>query len=111
MKIAIPVAENKLTMHFGHCESFAIIEVDSSNKVVNRVDVVPPPHAPGVLPPWLAEQGVNVIIAGGMGQMAQQLFSQQGIKVVVGAPSQSPESLVDDYFAGTLKTGANACDH
>jgi predicted Fe-Mo cluster-binding NifX family protein len=52
-----------------------------------------------------------VIIAGGMGQRAQQIFEQNGIKVVVGAPSHGPEQLVADYCAGTLTSGANLCDH
>jgi predicted Fe-Mo cluster-binding NifX family protein len=59
----------------------------------------------------LAERGVNMIIAGGMGQRAQQLFAQQGIQVVVGASAESPEKLIADFFTGTLETGVNACDH
>lgn len=52
-----------------------------------------------------------MIIAGGMGQRAQELFTQQGIQVVVGAPVESPEKLITDFFAGKLQTGVNACDH
>jgi len=52
-----------------------------------------------------------VIIAGGMGYRAQQLFAQNGIKVVVGAPGNDPESVVSDYLNGTLQTGENPCDH
>ena len=110
MKFAIPLANGKLTMHFGHCSHFALVEVDEQ-KIVGRTDIPAPPHQPGLLPPWLAERGANVIIAGGMGQRAQALFSQQGIKVVVGAPVETPETLVNDYLSGTLKVGANICDH
>jgi predicted Fe-Mo cluster-binding NifX family protein len=46
-----------------------------------------------------------------MGQRAQGLFAQQGIKVVVGAPAEEPEKLALEYLAGTLQTGSNACDH
>jgi predicted Fe-Mo cluster-binding NifX family protein len=112
MKIAIPLAEGKLTMHFGHCASFAIVEVeDKTKKILKREDIAAPPHEPGLLPPWLAERGVNMIIAGGMGQRAQQLFAQQAIKVVVGAAAELPEKLITDYFAGTLQVGDNVCDH
>ena len=112
MKIAIPLAEGKLTLHFGHCASFAIIEVDDqTKKILKREELAAPPHEPGLLPPWLAERGVNMIIAGGMGQRAQQLFAQQGIQVVVGASAESPEKLIADFFTGTLETGVNACDH
>ena len=112
MKIAIPLAEGKLTAHFGHCASFAIVDVeDKTKKILKREDIAAPPHEPGLLPPWLAERGANVIIAGGMGQRAQQLFTQQGIQVVVGAPSETPEKLITDYFSGTLQAGINLCDH
>lgn len=111
-RFAIPTAAGRLCSHFGHCESFAIIEADSETKTLGkREDLVPPPHEPGVLPKWLGEQGVNVIIAGGMGQRAQELFVAQGIQVCVGAPSEVPEALVKAWLEGTLVAGANACDH
>ncbi len=112
MRIAIPLANGRLSMHFGHCEQFAFIDIDpQTGKIVARQDVPAPPHQPGFLPPWMAEQGVNVIIAGGMGQRALSLFAQLGIKVVVGAPSDLPENLVAAYINGTLQTGPNVCDH
>ena len=112
MKVAIPLAQGKLTLHFGHCEQFAIIDVNEETKeITSREDLTPPAHEPGVLPQWLHEQGVNVIIAGGMGQRAQQLFTQNDIKVIVGASSDAPEELVAAYLQGTLETGNNACDH
>jgi len=112
MRIAIPLADGKLCMHFGHCERFALIDADTSSKsITGRKDVVAPPHQPGLLPPWLAERGVKLVIAGGMGQRAISLFQEQGITVVVGAPADTPERLVADYLAGTLETGGNVCDH
>lgn len=112
MKIAIPIAEGKLAMHFGHCAEFALIDVDNTKKTITgQKRLTPPPHEPGVLPRWLHEQGVNVIIAGGMGSRAQALFAENGIKVTVGAPSETPETLIAAYLTGTLQTGANVCDH
>jgi predicted Fe-Mo cluster-binding NifX family protein len=49
MKIAIPTAEGQLAMHFGHCEKFAIIEVEE-NKIVKTEEAIAPPHEAGVLP-------------------------------------------------------------
>lgn len=110
MKFAIPLAEGKLTAHFGHCQEFALINVDGE-EIKTKEILVPPPHEPGVLPKWLHEQGANVIIAGGMGQRAQTLFTEQDIKVIVGAPVEEPEILVKSYLANTLLTGDNLCDH
>ena len=111
MKFAVPTNEGKLCMHFGHCEAFALIDSDAQGNVMNETYVTPPPHEPGVLPRWLAEQGVNCIIAGGMGSRAQQLFAQQGVRVVTGAQEADPKKAVENYLKGTLVTGANTCDH
>ena len=112
MKIAIPLAEGRLSMHFGHCEEFAILEVDEqAKKVLSKSLHQAPPHEPGMLPRWLHELGVNVIIAGGMGQRAQQLFAQNNISVVIGARSEAPDQLVSGYLSGSLQTGDNICDH
>ncbi|MBN2645756.1 MAG: NifB/NifX family molybdenum-iron cluster-binding protein [Desulfuromonadaceae bacterium] len=112
MKIAIPTANNLLAMHFGHCEIFTLITVNPENQVILGTETVQaPPHEPGLLPRWLAEKDVTLVIAGGMGQRAQMLFADQGIQVVVGAPAQSPEALVKSYLGGTLLSGINLCDH
>ena len=108
VKVAIPLAEGRLTTHFGHCASFAILVANKADgSVLSKEEVVPPPHEPGLLPPWLAQQGVNCILAGGMGSRAQQLFAQQGVKVVTGAQEEDPRMAVESYLKGTLVTGAN----
>ena len=112
MRIAIPLADGKLAMHFGHCERFALLDVDPEKKtIVRKEEVGAPEHQPGLLPRWLGERGATVIIAGGMGARAQELFSEHKIAVVVGAPAETPETLATAYLAGTLKTGGNVCDH
>jgi len=112
MKIAVPVANGRLCLHFGHCSQFVIHEVDAaSRRTLRREYLTPPAHEPGVLPQWLHEQGVNAVIAGGMGQRAQQLFAQNGIEVIVGAPDADPDEIVAAYLGGTLRAGENVCDH
>ncbi len=112
MKIAIPVSEGKLCMHFGHCEQFHLFDVDMSNKtILSSTQVTPPPHEPGVLPGWIAGQGVKFVIAGGMGARAVALFKEQGVDVVTGAPAGDPKAVVQTYLDGQLITGSNACDH
>ena len=112
MKIAIPVAEGKLCMHFGHCEQFALLDVDEkARKVTGKRMLTPPPHEPGVLPRWLHQEGAAVIIAGGMGQRAQSLFSENGIKVFAGVSGDNLEALAMQYMEGTLTAGTNPCDH
>lgn len=110
MKIAVPVAEGKLTAHFGHAAEFAIVHV-KNQEITNKEMLTPPPHEPGVLPKWLHEQGVSVIIAGGMGQRALSLFGENDIKVMTGAANLVPEELVQQYLSNALVTGENVCDH
>lgn len=112
MKFAIPTHNKKLCLHFGHCEVFTFIEANEETKeILSKEEIVPPPHEPGVLPAWLVKNNAKIIIAGGMGGRAQQLFVEQNIKVVVGATEPDPEKLVLQYLEGTLQTGINTCDH
>ena len=112
MKIAVPVSNNSLCMHFGHCEVFAFFEVNEKEKLItNKTEITPPPHEPGVLPKWIGDQGVHIILAGGMGQRAQNLFNENGVKVIAGVTENNPEKAVLDYLNNTLKTGTNTCDH
>jgi len=112
MKIAIPVAGGKLCMHFGHCEQFVVFNIDQANKKIEGQEALTPPaHEPGVLPKWLSERGVNMVIAGGMGSRAVGLFQERNVDVITGAPAGSPESVVESFLNGTLITGTNTCDH
>jgi ATP-binding protein involved in chromosome partitioning len=110
-RFAVPTNDKKLCAHFGHCEAFALFDVDTEGKVGSETYVVPPPHEPGLLPPWIAQQGVNCVIAGGMGARAQQLFAEAGVRVVTGAQGEDPKEVVENYLKGSLVTGANTCDH
>jgi predicted Fe-Mo cluster-binding NifX family protein len=112
MIIAIPTINGEICMHFGHCEQFALLEVDPEKKAILKVEYkTPPPHEPGVLPHWLHEIGANMIIAGGMGHRAQNLFAQNDIEVIVGASVGTPEEIVKAFFEESLVTGRNLCDH
>lgn len=112
MKIAMPVADGKLSMHFGHAAEFALIEVDMEKKEILGSELLAaPPHEPGRLPAWLHDNGANLIITGGMGRRAQALFQDSGIEVIVGASSEAPEKVVRAYLDGDLVTGSNICDH
>jgi len=112
MRIAIPTAEGRLCMHFGHVQQFALVEVDADNKTITDIRFeAPDGNEPGALPRWLNEHEANVIIAGGMGQRAKGLLEQNGIEVIIGAPTEEPADLVNAYLAGTLEAGKNICDH
>ena len=103
MRIAIPIAKGRLAQHFGHCEKFALVDVDPATKeTTGSTEVVAPEHQPGLLPPWLKERGVNLVIAGGMGSRAHSLFQAAAIEVLTGAPTETAPTLVRQYLDGKL---------
>lgn len=110
IKFAIPTINDRITAHFGHCRMFAIVEVEN-NKVIRHGYISPPGHQPGAYPRFLAEHGVNVIIAGGMGSRAQALFSENNIEVHIGVSDGTPVELVNQFLNDQLNTGENFCDH
>lgn len=107
MKIAIASEGKQVSGHFGHCEGFTIYEV-LEGKALNKEFVKNPGHRPGFLPVFLNDLGTNVIIAGGMGETAQELFNQNGIEVVVGATGFC-DDLVQEYLNGNLKSTGSVC--
>lgn len=108
--IAVPLEGGRLCSHFGHCSEFALFRT-KDGMIIGSSKLTPPPHEPGVIPKWLADQGADVVLAGGMGARAKEMLSEKGIEVVVGVKEGEPEQLVMDYLAGNLATGDNACDH
>ena len=109
-KIAVPVAGGMLSSHFGHCEEFLFATVENG-KLTKTENLVPPPHEPGVIPNWLAQQGATVVLVGGMGERAQDILQSRGVAVVCGVQSDKPLEIVDLYLKRNLKVGDNACNH
>lgn len=107
MKIAVASEGKIVTEHFGHCENFNIFEIE--NKQIVKTDSIPNPgHKPGFLPNFLNDMGVNVIISGGMGGGAIEIFNEKGIEVITGAKG-NVETVVGSYLKGTLKSTGSIC--
>jgi predicted Fe-Mo cluster-binding NifX family protein len=110
--IAIPTSEGRLHGHFGGCREFTLVQADADQrKIINIKPTIPPPHAPGVFPRWLREQGANVIIAGGIGQRAMDMFALQGIAVLAGEPGATAEEIAIAYLNGKLVNKPAGCTH
>lgn len=107
MKIAVASDGTQVSGHFGHCEAFHIFETDAG-QVLREERVANPGHRPGFLPQFLHEQGVNVIVSGGMGGGAVDLFRENGIEVVTGAAGEARE-VVSMYLQGQLKSNGSVC--
>ena len=66
MRVAISTEGEFVSMHFGRCPSFTLVDIDNG-KVVKRTEVANPGHQPGAIPEFLHKKGAQCIIAGGMG--------------------------------------------
>jgi predicted DNA-binding protein (UPF0251 family)/predicted Fe-Mo cluster-binding NifX family protein len=108
--IAFPTSDRTtVDGHFGHTKEFALYKVEA-NQVTNITFITPPPHEPGVLPRFLGENDVDVIITGGMGRMAIDLFQAQGIDVVLGAAGSLSQN-INEFLGGILTSTGSACNH
>jgi predicted Fe-Mo cluster-binding NifX family protein len=107
MKIAVASEKDMVTEHFGHCENFNIFTVENG-KITSRESIPNPGHKPGFLPNFLNEIGVKVIISGGMGGGAVQIFDEKGIAVYTGVRG-SAASAVESYINGSLKSTGSVC--
>jgi predicted Fe-Mo cluster-binding NifX family protein len=108
MKIAVASEGEMVTEHFGYCESFSIFEAEN-NKIVKSETIANPGHKPGFLPNFLNDRGVNVIIAGGMGSGAIEIFDEKGIEVVTGARGNA-KAAAEQYISGKLKSKGSVCN-
>ncbi len=113
VKIAIPLtAKCHLARHFGRCEQFALVTIEAAMAVtVDRDNLTPPLHEPELWPIWLAEQGVQVVIANSVGRHALEILAERGIEVFTGAPAGTVDELIAAWLTGQLASGPNDCEH
>ena len=110
MIIAVASDNGNVSAHFGYCKTFEVFETDGHNITAEKT-VANPGHRPGFLPNFLNDQGVNVIVSGGMGGAAVAIFNEHNIEVVIGHKG-SPKTAVEMYLAGELESTGSVChDH
>jgi predicted Fe-Mo cluster-binding NifX family protein len=108
-KIAIAQDGSLVSQHFGHCMSYALFTLENG-KLTRLPDLESPGHEPGKLPRLLADQKVDVILAGGMGPRAVDMFESFGIDVILGV-SGDLGTAAEAYAKGTLTAGMSSCSH
>lgn len=109
MKIAVTYDNGNIFQHFGKTEFFKVYEVED-NKVISSEVISSNGTGHGALAGLLAEQGISVLICGGIGGGAQSALAEAGIELCSGAQGDA-DTAVDAYLKGELvSTGVN-CDH
>jgi len=102
---------SEVSMHFGRCPYFLLVDIEEEE--ILKVSVIKNPyfenHVPGKVPQFIKERDAHVMIAGGMGHRAVELFNNYGIEVATGAGGKV-EDVLKEYLAGRLK-GVSVCEH
>ena len=109
MKIAVTYDNGNIFQHFGKTEFFKVYEVEDG-KVISSEVIGSNGTGHGALAGLLAEQGIDVLICGGIGGGAQAALEEAGVELCAGAQGEADQA-VEAYLKGELvSTGAN-CDH
>ena len=111
MKIAIPTKNNRVDAHFGHCQYYTVFTVDE--KQVTAREIIPSPQGCGCkseIATTLKRIGVEVMLAGNMGNGAINKVTGAGIQVVKGGDGDV-DMLFRSWLNGEVKDSGTSCDH
>ena len=109
MKIAVTYENGQIFQHFGHSENFKIYETEGKNIVSAKV-IGTDGAGHSALAALLNDNGINVLICGGIGNGAVAALSEAGIEVYSGADGEA-DAAVEAYLNGDLKSAGVNCDH
>ncbi len=103
--------DGEVSGHFGRCPFFLLAEANGTTATVS--EVVPNPHfgahQPGAVPRFIRDIGAEVIIAGGMGPRAIEMFHGFGIDVATGVTG-TVATVLGAYLRGEHR-GVVSCAH
>lgn len=110
MNIAITYANGEIFQHFGHTKEFKLYSV-KDNKIESSRFLYAFEGDHGALAKLLAENGVNVLICGGIGGGAKAALAESGIELYGGC-SGSADEAAEAFLKGSLKFNPDVhCDH
>ena len=109
MRIAVTYDQGQIFQHFGRTEAFKVYEVEDG-KVVSSEIVDSNGSGHGALAGLLAQNGIDVLICGGMGAGAQNALKEVGIELCTGAQGDA-DAAVEAYLKGELESAGVNCDH
>ena len=107
MRIVVACMGETVAQHFGHCDNFNFYDTENG-KITGVENVANPGHKPGFLPNFLADRGAKVVIAGGMGGGAVDIFNDRDVEVIMGA-SGDAKAAVEAYLRGELESTGSVC--
>ncbi len=109
MRLAIATENGVVAAHFGRCPQYTLVDLENGEEV-RRATIENPGHEPGRIPALLNDHRADVVVAGGMGRKAQDLFESMGIQQIVGVQG-GIDAIVTGCLDGTLEGGESLCSH
>jgi predicted Fe-Mo cluster-binding NifX family protein len=111
MKVAVPVtSNNQIEDHFGHCEFYNLYTISENNDILN-VQTLESEQGCGCksnIASVLKNEGVSVMLAGGIGGGAINVLNNAGIHVIRGCAG-TPEDVVKQFIAGLITDSGLSC--
>ena len=110
MRIAVTYENGEIFQHFGHTEQFKVYDIENG-KIVSSQVVGSDGFGHGALAGFLKDNGVEVLICGGIGGGAQTALAEADVKLY-GGVSGNADAAVQDFLDGKLDYNPDVkCDH
>lgn len=110
MKIALPSRNNQIDSHFGHCEYFTVYTISEDRKIIDEKTIASPAGCgcKSNIAQTLADDGVQLMLAGNMGNGAVNVLKFSGIEVIRGC-SGAIKDVAEQWLAGNLSDSGQGC--
>jgi predicted Fe-Mo cluster-binding NifX family protein len=112
MKIALPSRGSFIDDHFGHCESFTVFTINENDEIESR-ETIPSENGCGCksgIAGVLKEKGVEIMLAGNMGDGAVNVLERHDIAVFRGCRGDVTE-VTRAFLRGELNDSGESCSH
>lgn len=109
MRIAVTYENGNIFQHFGHSQAFKIYDIEDS-KIISSQVIDNGGFGHDSLVGYLKNNGVSVLICGGIGGGARMVLGQAGIKVFPGAQGNA-DANVEAFIKGSLDYDPNTTCH
>ena len=101
MRIALPISEGKFSIHYGRAEALSLHDVDlAAGTAANLGLRLFPAEGTCGAGKWVAAQGVEVLLAGGLGSGAAQGLGEAGVRVMGGITETDPAKVLALFLEG-----------
>ena len=111
MKIAVPTRDGVIDDHFGHCAYYTIFDIENNEIVAtSRLDSPEGCGCKSNIASVMQEMGIELMLAGNMGQGAKNKLESHNIQVIRGCKGNI-DMVVRAYLIGLIKDSGEGCSH